>query len=122
MQPPPQRIGPQYRRLLGQRVRSPAEVIMDRRGTCHDLSLLFAACMEHVRLYPLVVLIPYHTFVGYWQSSKAHVAYWKTARPWQIRHKQELKNLVASGDITLLEATKVTEPMDVSFQDACRWG
>jgi hypothetical protein len=78
--------------------------------------------MEHIRLYPLVVLIPYHTFVGYWQSSKAHVAYWKTARPWQILRKQELKNLVTSGDVTLLEATKVTDPLDMSFQDACRCG
>lgn len=78
--------------------------------------------MEHIRLYPLVVLIPGHTFVGYWQSSRAHKEYWKTARPWQILRKQELKKLVADGDITLLEATKVTDPIDAGFKEACKCG
>ena len=39
-----------------------------------------------------------------------------------ILRKQELKKLVAGSYITLLEATKVTEPIDVSFTEACRCG
>jgi hypothetical protein len=122
IQPPPQRIGPRGQRFVGQRVRSPEEVLKEGRGTCHDLSLLFAACMEHIRLYPLVVLIPGHTFVGYWPRSSEHSAYWNIARPWQIKNKHELRDLVTAKKVVLLEATAITDPDDVSFEDACTQG
>jgi len=122
LQRPSGSLGPVGRRMTGQRVRLPAEVIKDQRGTCHDLALLFAACMEHIRLYPLVILIPRHTLVGYWRSSQVHKAYWKHPLKWQIRHKQDLKRLILDDEVVLFEATGVTESAPLSFERACQRG
>nr|MCR4779492.1 DUF3320 domain-containing protein [Ruminiclostridium sp.] len=36
------------------------------RGTCLDLTLLFASCLEQVGLNPLVILVRGHCFAGFW--------------------------------------------------------
>lgn len=120
---PPQPIGARSRRASGQRVRSPERVMEDRRGTCHDLSLLFAACMEHIRLYPLVVLVEGHTFVGYWRRSRSYERFWeeRPSFPRIILDGRDLDRLVKAGDVQLLEATSVTKP-GVSFSEACKAG
>jgi hypothetical protein len=124
IQPPPQRVGARGGRVLGQRVRSPALVLSDGRGTCHDLSLLFAACMEHIRLYPLVVLIKGHTFTGYWRSLAAYREFWGNRTPWLVPDVRDLKRLVADKKVRLLEATDVTDPKGrrVEFDEACEHG
>ncbi len=61
---------------LGQRVRFPDEILNHRRGTCHDLALLLAACAEHVGIHPLVILVPGHTFFGFWTSETEHYEFW----------------------------------------------
>jgi hypothetical protein len=49
------------------------------RGTCLDLTLLFAACCELVDIYPVVFLLAGHAFPGYWRSAQAHDAFGKVA-------------------------------------------
>jgi hypothetical protein len=61
----------------GQRVRTPTEVISRKRGTCHDIAVLFASCLEHIGVFPLIVLKTGHTFNGFWVSPQKHSAYWK---------------------------------------------
>jgi hypothetical protein len=63
----------------GQRVRRPDEVVKRHFGTCHDLSILFASCLEHIQIYPLIILITGHTFFGFWKDSKAHDEFWNRA-------------------------------------------
>ncbi|MBL9150159.1 MAG: hypothetical protein JNM94_15835 [Phycisphaerae bacterium] len=55
-----------------QRVRWPTTVLDGRRGTCIDLALLFAACLEFVNIHPLMVLLEGHAFPAYWRSEEAH--------------------------------------------------
>ncbi|MCC6917764.1 MAG: DUF3320 domain-containing protein [Alphaproteobacteria bacterium] len=50
----------------GQKVRSPGDILERKTGTCFDLTLLFAACLEQAGLNPLVVLTQGHAFVGLW--------------------------------------------------------
>nr|MCR4780649.1 transglutaminase-like domain-containing protein [Ruminiclostridium sp.] len=50
----------------GQRVRLPYTVLSEKRGTCLDLTLLFASCLEQVGLNPLVILVRGHCFAGFW--------------------------------------------------------
>ncbi|MFH6780893.1 DUF3320 domain-containing protein [Methylobacterium sp. MA0201] len=50
----------------GQKVRGPSEVLERRVGTCLDLSLLYAACLEQAGLNPVLVLTEGHAFVGLW--------------------------------------------------------
>jgi very-short-patch-repair endonuclease len=52
--------------LCGQKVRSASQVLDSGLGTCLDLALLFAACLEQAHLNPLLVFTHGHAFVGVW--------------------------------------------------------
>ena len=105
----------------GQRVRFADEVINRKRGTCHDLSLLLAGCIEAIGIFPIIVLVKGHTFVGYWSDLGRHDAFWNAARAsrlrehgkpgreWTIRNPEEICALVSDGSVVLVEATKVTD-------------
>ncbi len=58
-----------------QRIRTPSEIVASGRGTCLDLTLLLAACLEFVEIYPVVFLLKGHAFPGYWRSNRAHAAF-----------------------------------------------
>lgn len=51
---------------FGQRVRLCDAVIRQKMGTCLDLTLLYAACLESIGLHPLLVLQEGHIFAGVW--------------------------------------------------------
>lgn len=53
-----------------QRVRSPSEILRRSHGTCIDLTLLLAACLEYIEIHPVLFLIEGHAFPGYWRSPK----------------------------------------------------
>ena len=104
----------------GQRIRRPEEVITRRRGTCHDLAVLLASCMEHIGINPLVYLIRGHTFVGFWKSDVTHLEFWDAARNQKLRLPQvpgrewimteltEIQKLMEEKLIVSVESTKVT--------------
>ncbi len=50
----------------GQRIRLPHAVLEQKCGTCLDLAVLYAACLEAVHLRPLIVFIKGHAFAGCW--------------------------------------------------------
>ena len=50
----------------GQRIRLPDRVLDTRMGTCLDLAVFSAACLEQVGLNPLVVIVKGHAFTGCW--------------------------------------------------------
>jgi hypothetical protein len=54
-----------------QRLRTPSDVMDGKRGTCIDLALLMAACLEYVGIYPVIFLLNNHAFPGYWRSDEA---------------------------------------------------
>ncbi len=51
---------------IGQRVRMVNTVLDQKKGTCLDLSILYASCLEAVGLHPLLVFITGHAFLGCW--------------------------------------------------------
>lgn len=55
-----------------QRLRTPGQVVEGRRGTCIDLALLYAACLEYIGLYPVIFLLRGHAFPGYWRTLDHH--------------------------------------------------
>lgn len=50
----------------GQRVRLCDAVLQQKMGTCLDLSLLYAGCLEAIGLKPLLIIQPGHIFTGLW--------------------------------------------------------
>jgi hypothetical protein len=61
--PPPTYSGT----LDSQRLRMPSTVLQHRAGTCIDLALLFAACLELIDVYPVVFLLDGHALPGWWR-------------------------------------------------------
>ncbi|MEM6605363.1 MAG: hypothetical protein AAF671_06365 [Pseudomonadota bacterium] len=55
-----------------QRLRTPSEIFSAGHGTCIDLALLFAACLEYVDIYPAIFLLRGHAFPAYWRSLNAY--------------------------------------------------
>ncbi|MGY8631150.1 hypothetical protein RAD15_01470 [Bradyrhizobium sp. 14AA] len=129
-----------------QRLRTPSEIIASNTGTCIDLALLLASCLEYVGIFPVVVLLTDHAFVGYWRSEGAHDDFKGVVKVpatvpaigdaatrdaglcyvdpygWRLTRMSytEVMAYVASGDLVMLEATNLTGA--VSFKDAQKQG
>ena len=110
---------------MGQRVRLPGEIIEDRRGTCHDLSLFFASCAERIGLYPMLILKHGHTFFAYWKSRNAHRDFVNQRRsspepdpkPWVIENFDELDRFYRGKGFEVVEATEVCTA-DTNYEQA----
>ena len=50
----------------GQRIRLADDIIATKMGNCIELAILFASCLEYVRLNPIIVFLYGHAFVGCW--------------------------------------------------------
>ncbi|KQP10137.1 DNA helicase [Methylobacterium sp. Leaf99] len=95
----------------GQKVRGPSDVLERRVGTCLDLSLLYAACLEQAGLHPLLVLTTGHAFVGLWLKDEdgpsALVDDMQT-----LRKRRDLE------DVILVETTLLTHTPPALFAAA----
>jgi hypothetical protein len=111
-----------------QRLRTPSDTVDGQRGTCIDLALLFAACLEYVDIYPVIFVLKDHAFPGYWRNEESHDRYLKmkaaipAGRTAQARGDQsfdefdEVTQLVNSGDLVPLETVWLTQRR--GFQEA----
>ena len=130
-----------------QRLRTPSEVVGSRSGTCIDLALLFAACLELIDIYPVIVMYEGHANVGYWRSRPAHAQFETLGeplgkppagtsaqaaarpqqrqgareaqeQPWEVmRARDDQGNLVAD-DPNLLEVERRSARQDLAILDA----
>lgn len=69
--PPPAYSGA----LDSQRLRTPSMVHGNRSGTCIDLALLFAACLELIDIYPVIFLLEGHALPGWWRHPDYRLEY-----------------------------------------------
>lgn len=88
----------------GQRLRSPSELLHTSSGTCIDLSLLLAACLEYVDIHACLVLTTGHCFVGYWRADVYQEEFMTVARPAQARSQSLGEAAYHSGSIPLVDA------------------
>lgn len=97
----------------GQRVRLADRVLSEKLGTCLDLSLLYASCLEAAGLYPLVILSKGHAFVGAWLTPM-------TAPRMVIDDASFVLKSCADGisDMVVVESTMLTSDGDVTFERA----
>jgi hypothetical protein len=129
-----------------QRLRTPSDILASGTGTCIDLSLLLASCLEYIDIYPVLVLLTGHAFVGYWRSEEQHTAFLEMRRlpanvpapgdpaaraaavpfvdqyGWRLTRLQydEIMTHITSGDLIMLEATYLTSAS--SFAEAVEEG
>jgi len=81
----------------GQKVRTTAQVLEQRLGTCIDLSVTYVACLEQAGLHPLLWLINGHAFAGYLREGG-------TLGQTVITEANAMINLVESGRAVPVEA------------------
>ena len=98
---------------IGQRVRLCDMVLQQKLGTCLDLTLLYASCLEAVGLHPLLITTQGHIFTGLWLEERMF--------PECVQDDVSLiQKRLASGvnEIAVVETTCVTSGKDFSFDHA----
>lgn len=87
--------------LVGQKVRTPSEVLEGRLGTCLDTTLTLAAALEEAGINSTLWLLDNHIFLGYWREQAS------LDGPGQS-DSAEVVNYVGLGQIELVETTMLT--------------
>lgn len=97
---------------VGQKVRTPDEVLEGRVGTCLDTTVVYAAALEQAGIRPLLWVVKGHAFVGYWREEMASDAIATTdAAP--------MTNLLDLDLVRVVETTMLVEGREEGF-DAAR--
>lgn len=89
-----------------QRLRTPSEILDSGSGTCIDLALLLAACLEYIEVYPVLVLLSGHCFVGYWRNCDDH---------------EEFRRVCHVPKSTPIEVGRLSRASAVSLVDEYEW-
>lgn len=95
----------------GQQVRGPSEILSRQVGTCLDLTLLYAACLEQAGLNPVLVLTEGHAFVGVWLVDEDFSSL-------VIDDPQMLRKRVQLEEMVLVETTILTGANPGRFKQA----
>jgi hypothetical protein len=92
-----------------QLVRTPAEVVFTGQGTCLDLALLFASCLEENRIHPVILVLKGHALAGFWSNC------WGDEAPPlgacgdcpepAVLSPGRVRSLIAGGQLGLVECT-----------------
>ena len=88
----------------GQRIRMADQLLSQKQGTCADLSILMASCLESIGLHPMLFVIKGHMFVGCWLEEKHY--------PHQFCDDVSfISKSIADGvsEIAVVEATMLTQ-------------
>ncbi len=95
----------------GQKIRFIDELMAVHMGTCLDLTLLYAACIEEMGLNPILVLVAGHIFAGVWLIED-YFPDTCTRDPAQIEKRIEL------GELMVVECTAMCAGKSISFDQA----
>ena len=98
---------------VGQRVRLCDAVLQQKLGTCLDLTLLYAACLEAIGLHPLLILREGHIFAGLWLDEQTF--------PEAVQDDASLlTKRMARGvnEIAVVECTLFTDGKNADFDTA----
>ncbi len=97
----------------GQKVRTPAEVLDGRLGTCLDTTLTMAAILEQAGINSTIWVLRGHAFLGYWRTDSAL----GTVSTTEVVDAINQVDLEAIG---LIETTMVTQSADTATFDEAR--
>jgi len=98
--------------LDSQRLRTPTMIRDCHSGTCVDLALFLAACLELIDIYPVIFLLDGHAFPGYWRSDTYHEEFLQT--------KADHIQAILSGKLDDTEGAEVQDDPWFFKQDTCQ--
>jgi very-short-patch-repair endonuclease len=99
--------------MCGQRIRLVDKVLTEKLGTCMDLTLLFASCLEANGIHPLLIMLKGHIFVGAWLINDVYSKVVGDDASFLLKGCADGMN-----EIVLVECTSLTSSDKVSFDDA----
>ncbi|MGY3581970.1 very-short-patch-repair endonuclease [Bradyrhizobium sp. USDA 4341] len=99
----------------GQLVRGPSDVLARKVGTCLDLTLLYASCLEQAGLNPVIALTAGHSFVGVWLVDEDFSTQ-------LIDDPQMLRKRVQLEEMIMVETTMLTGANPARFKQAVETG
>jgi very-short-patch-repair endonuclease len=108
-------LPPQSFERSGQQVRGPSDILTRKVGTCLDLTLLYASCLEQAGLNPVLALTEGHAFVGLWlvdEDFSSHV----------VDDPQLLRKRVQLEEMIMVETTLLTGANPARFKQAVETG
>lgn len=99
----------------GQKVRIPHQVLHEgsKQGTCLDLAILYATCLEAASLNAIIVVISGHAFSGVWLSRKTFT------KP--MIHPSDISSAewqAVATEIIPVECTTFTDGKNIGFESA----
>lgn len=99
----------------GQRVRLLDSVMTQKLGTCLDMALLYASCLEAIGIHPLIIVVNGHAFAGGWLVPE-------TSPDSVIEDVSLINKRIADGinDITLVETTCMNMGQNIDFDQAVK--
>jgi very-short-patch-repair endonuclease len=95
----------------GQMVRGPSDILSRKVGTCLDLTLLYASCLEQAGLNPILVLTEGHAFVGIWLVEEDFSGL-------VVDDPQMLRKRVQLEEMVVVETTLMTGAHPARFKQA----
>jgi hypothetical protein len=95
----------------GQMIRGPGDILSRKVGTCLDLTLLYASCLEQAGLNPVVALTDGHAFVGIWLVDEDFSGL-------IIDDPQLLRKRVQLAEMVVVETTLLTGAHPARFRQA----
>ena len=97
----------------GQRVRLVDSVMTQKLGTCLDMALLYASCLEAAGIHSLIIVVKGHAFAGGWLVAE-------TFADSIIEDVSLISKRIADGinDITLVETTSMNMGQNTEFDHA----
>lgn len=103
------------REVFRQKIRFPDEILNTKLGTCMDMALFYAACLEMSGLNPILITIPNHIFAGVWLTDDLSIS------KQLYNDKSLIEKKVAEGinELIVVECTKMCRDSNDSFDDAC---
>ncbi|MFA5816260.1 MAG: DUF3320 domain-containing protein [Bacteroidales bacterium] len=101
----------------GQRIRMIDTLVAQKLGTCLDLSLIYASCLEAIGIHPILVVLKGHAFAGGWLIDDSFAD--------SISDDPSLlSKRIADGinEVLLVESTCMNVGNSATFDDAVRSG
>lgn len=97
----------------GQRISPPERILEQRLGTCLDLALLHAACLERCGLHPLILVLDGHAFTAVWTTETCF------SEP-AMDDAASVRKRIHLDEILAFDSAAITTKPATAFDDACR--
>lgn len=99
--------------IVGQKVRMADAVLKQKLGTCLDLTLLYAACLEYVGINSIIIIIKGHAFLGVWLEDECFAEC--VSDDFSLITKRMADGV---NEMCVVECTAFTEGVNIDFEKA----